>query len=372
MVAVTGETLAADVVTVSDAVRMVNSIGREGKNASAAFDAARELAKAAATDIPQILAGFDSSNPLAQNLLRSAVEAIADRTTAAKAQLPTDELITFVQEPQKHDARARRVAFELLEQADSDAAQRLLPDLLGDPSSELRRDAVAHWIGKAKELAIAGQDDDAKEAYQKALTGAVDDDQVKTLVKELKDRGVEVDLQRHFGFLTSWQAIGPFDNRGQQGFDRANPPESSIDLDATYEGQLGEVRWQPITTESDYGIVDVGKTFENWKGSATYFVATFESPREQQVELRLGTQNAWKLWLNGDYLFGREEYHRGMTMDQNRIPGRLKAGTNTILIKLLQNEQTEDWAQDYKFQLRVADASGQAVLPAGNKQESSR
>ncbi|MBA3311940.1 MAG: hypothetical protein M3552_04655 [Planctomycetota bacterium] len=355
---------AADSQQIRDALEIVNAIGREGANSIEAAKAARSLAEATPESLPTILAGFESSNPLAENLLRSAVETIADQAQESSTALPTKDLIAFVNEPQRHGARARRLAFELLARADPDAAKKLLPNLLTDPSAELRRDAVGHWIGEAEELAKSGKPDEAKAAYEKALSGAVDDDQVTTIVKALKERGVDVDLQRHFGFVTSWHAVGPFDNREQKGFDVAHPPEGQIDLDAAYEGPLGEIRWRPISTESSYGVVDVGKTFDNWKGSATYLVATFDSPKGQPVELRLGTQNAWKLWLNGEYLFGREEYHRGMTMDQYRIPARLKAGENSILIKLLQNEQTEDWAQDYKFQLRVADPSGQAVLPA--------
>jgi hypothetical protein len=44
----------------------------------------------------------------------------------------------------------------------------------------------------------------------------------------------------------------------------------------------------------------------------------------------------------------------------------LTAGMNVILLKVCQNEQTEDWAQDWKFQLRVSDSSGAAVEPAGD------
>ncbi|HEX6987399.1 MAG TPA: hypothetical protein VF170_18620, partial [Planctomycetaceae bacterium] len=76
--------------------------------------------------------------------------------------------------------------------------------------------------------------------------------------------------------------------------------------------------------------------------------------------------NAWKLWVNGEFLFGREEYHRGMELDQYRVPATLKPGRNVILLKILQNEQDDDWAQSYKFRLRVCDPTGVAVLPTGS------
>ena len=89
-----------------------------------------------------------------------------------------------------------------------------------------------------------------------------------------------------------------------------------------------------------------------------YATTEFNSPTARVVEFRLGTPNAWKIWLNTKLLFGRDEYHRGMAIDQYRVRGELKPGANTLLLKLCQNEQTEDWAQRYEFQLRVADLSG--------------
>jgi hypothetical protein len=53
-----------------------------------------------------------------------------------------------------------------------------------------------------------------------------------------------------------------------------------------------------------------------------------------------------------------------MDVDQYIYRGELKPGKNLILVKVLQNEQTESWAQNWQFQLRVCDAIGTAVLPA--------
>ena len=52
-----------------------------------------------------------------------------------------------------------------------------------------------------------------------------------------------------------------------------------------------------------------------------------------------------------------------MAIDQYRVPAKLKAGKNVILLKLCQNEQEDDWAQRYQIQIRVCDPSGVAVLP---------
>ena len=80
--------------------------------------------------------------------------------------------------------------------------------------------------------------------------------------------------------------------------------------------------------------------------------------------MRLSTPNAWKLWVNGEQIFARDEYHRGTMLDQYRVKTKLKSGPNTILLKVCQNEQTEEWAQTWAFQFRICDRAGIAVLPA--------
>ena len=94
---------------------------------------------------------------------------------------------------------------------------------------------------------------------------------------------------------------------------------------------------------------------------AGYAYAEFNSESKRPVELRLGCKNAWKVWLNGKFLFGRDEYHRGMEIDQYRMAGELKKGKNVILVKICQNEQTEQWTKEWEFQLRVTDPLGAVV-----------
>lgn len=341
----------------------VKSIGHEGKNSQTAAAAARQLAEFPPEAIPAILEACQGANPLAANLLRSAIETIADRSRAKGTPLPTEPLVAFIGRTDQ-DPRARRLAWELVRQADPKTADRLLDGMLRDPSPELRRDAVARRLDEADHLKAAGKNDDAKAAYEQALAGAIDDDQVRKTAEGLKTYGVTVDIQKHFGFVTNWKVVGPFDNHEMKGFAAVYPPEQKVDFAAKYQGKLGEVAWKPIATSDPYGVLDIAKQIENYKGSAMYLAAEFGSSKAQSVELRLGTPNAWKLWLNGEPLFGREEYHRGEEIDQYRVPAQLKAGQNLILLKILQNEQSEDWAQSYKFRLRVCDPTGQAVLPA--------
>ncbi|EDL56031.1 hypothetical protein, partial [Gimesia maris] len=276
-------------------------------------------------------------------------------------QLPADKLEAFVLDKSKNP-RARRLAYETLIKVDPDATDRIIPGMINDASVTLRRDAVKRLIDEAKALEKAGKKDQAKQIYQQALSGATDDDQVKAIVKPLRALGEKIDLQKHFGFLSDWKIIGPFDNTERKGYDTAYAPEEKLDFSVAFEGKEGKVNWKSVNTDDDYGIFDIAKEISPYKGAVMYCAADFYSPDEQSLEIRLGTPNAWKIWVNGKLLFARNEYHRGMVMDQYSVPVTFKPGKNVILLKLCQNEQTESWAQRYQFQLRIARPSGTGVL----------
>ena len=345
-----------------DHVAAIKAVQREAGGNEAAGRAVKALSGQSVSSLTKLLVAFDEASPLAANYLRGAVEAIVDRQLAAKKELPTKDLEAFVLD-RNRDPRARRLAYETLLRVDQVAEARLIPGMLLDPSSEFRRDAVRRLIEEAKGL---GEDkkEPAIALYQKALTGATEEDQVKDIAGALKKLGLTVDLPKHFGFLTQWKIVGPFDNKEFIGFNAVYAPEKSIDLLAKLQGTSGEVAWADIATKDDFGIIDIAKSIEPFKGSVMYLTTTFVSDRDRTVDLRLGTPNAWKVWVNGQPLFGRDEYHRGMAIDQYKVPATLKAGANVVLIKLCQNEQSDDWAQRYQLQFRVCDRSGVAVHPA--------
>jgi len=122
------------------------------------------------------------------------------------------------------------------------------------------------------------------------------------------------------------------------------------------------VAWQVFKGDHSYGMVDFNKSYGKLKGVVGYAHTVFKANKARQAELRLGCKNAWKVWLNGELLFGRDEYHRGMRIDQYRLPVRLKQGENHILLKACQDEQVQKWTVEWQFQMRVCDATGTAIL----------
>ena len=305
--------------------------------------------------LPTILQAMNGANPLAANYLRSAFEVIVDQ---GDGDLPLKELMSFLND-QGNDQKARAMVFEFVKERDPDKADKLLDSMLTDSSAEIRYQAVQKVLDAAKKLA----GDEQIKTFQKALMGATDEAQVKEIKAALKKADIEIDLQKHYGLLTNWRIIGPFDNKEMKAFDIAYPPEKEINFSASYKGVEGEVKWQTITTDDEMGTVDIAESIAPYKGAVMYMYSEFISDSDQDVYFRMATANAWKLWVNDQLMFAREEYHRGMRWDQYRVQVPLKKGTNRIFFKILQNEQTQDWAQRYALQMRVCDQSGRGILP---------
>jgi len=341
----------------SESLRAVRAVGPEGQGNAQATAAWKIVAGADAKSLPVVLAAMDGANELTLNWLRAAIDTIAAREQAAGRPLPVRDLERFIKDT-KHHPRARRLAYELVQGSDRQAAQKLLAGMLDDPSAELRRDAVQQAIDEAAGLRQAGQTNQAAARFRAVLPSARDVDQVEGLAKQLKELGSPVELPAVFGWLASWKVVGPFDSTGGVGFDAVYPPEMSVDLKAQYDGKLGKVQWKELKAKGDYGMVDLNGPLGALKGVAGYAYTEVTAAKASSVELRLGCQNAWKIWVNGQFLFGRDEYHRGMEIDQYRLNAQLKPGRNTILVKLCQNEQVEDWTKGWEFQLRATDALG--------------
>jgi len=102
-----------------------------------------------------VLAAWDEANPAAANWLRAAVDAIAERAVRVGRPLPTRRLEAFITQT-RYAGPARRLAYEWLTRVDPSAPGRLLPGMLQDPSTELRRDAVAVTLKEAQALADKG------------------------------------------------------------------------------------------------------------------------------------------------------------------------------------------------------------------------
>jgi hypothetical protein len=348
-------------------VATIKAIGKEGAGNPAACKAWQALARLGPNALPAILAGFDDNNPVATNWLRAAADAIGEQALRDKQPLPARALEAFLLD-KNNPAAGRYVAYQWLVRADPTAPARLLPGFLQDKSPELRRESVETRLQAAKSALARGDKTAAAIALREALSGACDKDQVDRIAKSLEEQGIKVDLAAHFGFIRSWQVIGPFDNSGGTKLLVVCPPENGIDLKATCKGK-GDVacRWVPFTTDDPYGKVDFNKAICHKKGIIGYAWVAVDSPTERPAELRIGTATGIKAFHNGKEVLLDEEYFTGIAdMDRFVIPITLRAGKNEFLIKVGQNEDKGPWTEQWFFQARICDSTG-AAIPLNSK-----
>ena len=351
---------------IQQSIRTIRSVGPEGEGNTKAGRAWETLSKADASALTTILTSMDNASPLAMNWLRGAIYAIADRAIDSGKSVSVADLKQYIAKTE-HNPRARRLAFDLINRVDPDTAKAMIPGMINDPSVELRRDAVRQVLDRGVKEKKNGSKDAATKTYQTALRYGRDVDQIQKAASALRELGHTVDLPKQFGFLMDWHVVGPFDNTDRQGFARVFRPEKGVDLNATYPGKAGTVKWQALTTEDQYGMLDFNKPYGMIKEVTGYAYTEYEAERERKAEIRLGCKNAWKVWLNGEIVFGRDEYHRGARIDQYKLPITLKQGNNTILVKACQNEQDESWTREWQFQMRISDEAGTPLMAKNRK-----
>jgi hypothetical protein len=346
---------------IEKSIAAIQSVGPEGKGNIQAGAAWKSLSEADHSAILPLLLATNAASPMAQNWFRSAIDAIVNRELKAGKALPMASIGAYLLDT-RNSPQGRRLAYELIAESDPGTAAKLIPGMLNDPSPQLRRDAVQGLIDQAATLNTTNQPA-ATLLYRQALNSARDADQIKKIAGQLEHWGAEVDLPRHFGFLTHWKVVAPFDNTKREGFDAIFPPEEKLDLNAKYPSKDGkEIGWQDLAVTDEYGMLDLNPAFGLLKEVTGYAYTEMDFDTARPAELRVGCKNAWKIWFNGELLFARDEYHRGMQIDQYSLPIQLKQGKNTLLMKLCQNEQTQTWTVEWQAQVRICDSTGTAIL----------
>ncbi|MFO0938621.1 MAG: hypothetical protein U0798_19130 [Gemmataceae bacterium] len=350
----TGDSLGNDV---TDSLRTIRSVGREGQGNEAAAKASRNVISAGLPALIPTLEAFAGSSATAKNWLRSSVSAIVDAESAAARPLPADSLSAFVSK-KSNDPEARAIAFKLLATVKPDAAQAMQPTFIDDASLELRRDAISVRLKK---------DAENTDALMTLFEATRDLDQAEQIAKLLEQKGKKVDLTAHFGYFTTWNLCGPFDSTKGVGFAQSFPAEQGYVAGKKYPGKGGTtVGWKTVTTKAAYGMVDINKELGKSMDAVAYATVQFDSDSDRPCEVRVGSKNAVHIYLNGKKLFEREAYHHGYNMDQHVGFGVLKKGANEVVLKVVQNNQKENWAQDWGFNLRICDETG-GKLPLKSK-----
>ncbi|MDP6507292.1 MAG: hypothetical protein QF886_26930, partial [Planctomycetota bacterium] len=166
-------------------------------------------------------------------------------------------------------------------------------------------------------------------------------------------KAVKARLKR-LGFIRDWWVIGPFDNEGKGGFERPYPPEKAIELKSTYKGRERDVQWRQFPPINDFGYQNLATVFRPNLQVCAFALAGVQSDRDQPVAIRIGSDDAIKIWLNGHQVLSNSAY-RPPGFDQDVIGADLQKGFNYILVKVCQKDG--NWG----FRLRLTKPDGSPV-----------
>jgi hypothetical protein len=135
--------------------------------------------------------------------------------------------------------------------------------------------------------------------------------------------------------------------------DKTFVKEPRVNLDRTSKVEGKELAWEKFTTIQPTGMVDLAAYFGDLAGVAAYAYVEVKFANDQDVLLKIGSNDGFKCWFNGVEV-GRFDGGRRYEPDQDSIPVRAKRGVNKILLKITQ--EGGGWG----FGIRITDRAGTA------------
>jgi hypothetical protein len=352
---------APDVGPLLEPLRAVRGEGGGSPAARAAWD---RLVKVGPAVLPRLLEAMDTPDTVAANWLRTAFDRIAEAELKRGGKgIDSATLLAFAQDA-RHQGRARRLALDVVEQVQPGTRDRLLPGWVDDP--EFGHDAIDRELKRLARVTDLPKEQ-RLDLYRKLFRATREVEQARTVAVRLGELGEIAPVADHFGFLREWYVLGPFDADGQKGFKTVYPPEKKVDLAAEHAGKHKKsLPWKRLSVPDPpggrLGVTDLRVPLGEAEDAVGYAYAVVELPEAREVEFRGAADDNFSVWVNGERVFGFEEYRNGIRMDRHRFKVPLRAGPNAILVKVCQGSGDPGSPDStWEFLLRICDVSGKGV-----------
>ena len=161
-------------------------------------------------------------------------------------------------------------------------------------------------------------------------------------------------------YPSAWKIIGPFPNINNQDFKTVQGPQQDILAGRAaaqdYPGDKGkQVSWKVVApNRTRDGFVDVDLFFGKPDWVTAYATMTVKSPTARKAIFFLGTDDGFRLWLNGE-LIGELDMARGATPMSENFRVDLKEGDNVVLLKITEQ------VGDFSFYFSMMDDKGKVL-----------
>jgi hypothetical protein len=189
-------------------------------------------------------------------------------------------------------------------------------------------------------------------------------------IRSTLDEPVSVGFSRSvLPSINGWWVVGPFLCPYEKAMSTAFAPEqnpASPDTSATFAASTAadapRLSWKRLDRSIPPGsdpdaeyFVDLHAAFDSRHDDAVAYALTFvDSQRETDAVLAIGSDDGVAAWLNGAEVH-RHNVQRGFGSRQDRVPVKLRAGRNTLLLKITQ--AMGGWG----FAAHIEDAQGRPI-----------
>lgn len=148
-----------------------------------------------------------------------------------------------------------------------------------------------------------------------------------------------------------------------------NGPHAGRKLDTNYLDEAEEnlapvegdesagITWTPFSDYDDY--MDLAAFYEGPSFCNTYAFTRVYSDSEKDVELRFGSDDGIKIWLNGNVVFKDQTtglFNELTSWVEEKVPVHLNKGENRLLVKV------QNAISDYGFTMYVSEENGNTPL----------
>lgn len=170
-------------------------------------------------------------------------------------------------------------------------------------------------------------------------------------VLRLGDDGAD-GLPAKWMYLNSWYVIGPFPNPNRVNLRRKFPPESVVDLDATYIGKDGRtVRWEFMQARSSHprdSWRSEGKAetvpFTAEEYGIWYAYAELVVDRACDRWVAIGSDDRSDVWVNDQPVWGSSNKLKSWNIAEGYRRIHLEAGRNRILARIENGWHSLGWS----------------------------
>ena len=155
-------------------------------------------------------------------------------------------------------------------------------------------------------------------------------------------------------YVSSWYVIGPFPNPNRINLRRKFPPESVVDLNATYAGKDGKLlRWVYTQAKNKDTITHWGANMgdasevipdDNEEYAIYYAYAEVFFDQECDRWIAIGSDDRSDVWINDFHVWGSSNKLKGWRLNEDYRRVHFQKGRNKILLRCENGHWNLGWS----------------------------